>query len=154
MIKITRKEQQILSKLRTVIAAQKAETFTEEMLLNIDPDYSTIQTLVEKAVLDTEAGTITKEQLQVMDEDPGVEQAWEDFRAVQGDGSMTKLYTPNKAAEKAGKHLEEVLFKKGRLTHMVNSDTHIWVTEDKVEFWKSKGYKEACPTAMPLDLQA
>lgn len=152
MIKVTRKEQQILSKLRTVMAAQKAETFTEEMLLNIDPDYSTIQTLVEKAVLDTEAGIITKEQLQVMDEDPEVEQAWEDFRAVQGDGSMTKLYTPNKAAEKAGKRLEEVLFKKGRLTHLVNGTSHIWATVGKIQGWLNRGFTIASPKAVPAGL--
>lgn len=160
MIQITRKEQQVLRKLKNVMAANQVSEATEEVLQDVDPGASTVDSLVDKGVIiynqEQNTYSITKEQLQVVDDDPEVEQAWEDFRKVQGNGSMASLYNTGdaKKASAASKHLEEVLFKKGRLTHMVNSDTHIWVTEDKVEFWKSKGYKEACPTAMPLDLQA
>lgn len=155
MIQISRKEQQVLRKLKAVMAAEKAETFTEEMLLNIDPDYKVVESLVEKAILDTETGTIIKEPLQVQDDDPEVEQAWEDFRAVQGDGSMSKYTERNKAAEKATGHLEKVLFEKGRLTHLVDKDHgHIWVTEDKVDYWKNRGWKEAAPEAVPIGLQS
>lgn len=149
MIQISRKEQQVLRKLKAVMAAEKAETFTEEMLLNIDPDYKVVESLVEKAILDTETGTITKEPLQVMDDDPEVEQAWEDFRAVQGDGSMSKYTERNKAAEKATEHLEKVLFEKSRLTHMTDGNSHVWATEDKVPFWQGKGYKVANTGAVP-----
>lgn len=153
MIQISRKEQQVLRKLKAVMAAEKAETFTEEMLLNIDPDYKVVESLVEKAILDTETGTITKEPLQVMDDDPEVEQAWEDFRAVQGDGSMSKYTERNKAAEKATGHLEKVLFEKGRLTHMTDGNSHVWATEDKVPFWQGKGYKVANTGAVPTSCQ-
>jgi len=153
MIQISRKEQQVLRKLKAVMAAEKAETFTEEMLLNIDPDYKVVESLVEKAILDTETGAITKEPLQVQDDDPEVEQAWEDFRAVQGDGSMSKYTERNKAAEKATGHLEKVLFEKGRLTHMTDGDSHVWATEDKVPFWQGKGYKVANTGAVPTSCQ-
>lgn len=153
MIQISRKEQQVLRKLKAVMAAEKAETFTEEMLLNIDPDYKVVESLVEKAILDTETGTITKEPLQVQDDDPEVEQAWEDFRAVQGDGSMSKYTERNKAAEKATGHLEKVLFEKGRLTHMTDGNSHVWATEDKVPFWQGKGYKVANTGAVPTSCQ-
>lgn len=166
MIQITRKEKQVLRNLKAVMATEQTQTITQEMLDNL-LEQDTVTNLVNKGVIEVNPDTVspdgtmlevtyflTKEQLQVMDDDPEVEQAWEDFRAVRGDGSITKLYDQNREAEAASKHLEEVLFKKGRLTHMVSSDTHIWVTEDKIEFWKGKGYKEACPTAVPLDLQA
>ena len=153
MIQISRKEQQVLRKLKAVMAAEKAETFTEEMLLNIDPDYKVIESLVEKAILDTETGAITKEPLQVQDDDPEVEQAWEDFRAVQGDGSMSKYTERNKAAEKATGHLEKVLFEKGRLTYMTDGNSHVWATEDKVPFWQGKGYKVANTGAVPTSCQ-
>lgn len=153
MIQISRKEQQVLRKLKAVMAAEKAETFTEEMLLNIDPDYKVVESLVEKAILDTETGTITKEPLQVQDDDPEVEQAWEDFRAVQGDGSMSKYTERNKAAEEATEHLEKVLFEKGRLTHMTDGNSHVWATEDKVPFWQGKGYKVANTGAVPTSCQ-
>ena len=153
MIQISRKEQQVLRKLKAVMAAEKAETFTEEMLLNIDPDYKVVESLVEKAILDTETGAITKEPLQVQDDDPEVEQAWEDFRAVQGDGSMSKYTERNKAAEKATGHLEKVLFEKGRLTHMTDGNSHVWATEDKVPFWQGKGYKVANTGAVPTSCQ-
>lgn len=160
MIQITRKEQQLLCKLKNVMTANQVSEASEEVLQNVDPSTSTIDSLVDKGVIiynqEQNTYSITKEQLQVVDDDPEVEQAWEDFRAVQGNGSMASLYNTGdtKKASAAAKHLEEVLFKKGRLTHMVSSDTHIWVTEDKIEFWKGKGYKEAYPTAVPLDLQA
>lgn len=153
MIQISRKEQQVLRKLKAVMAAEKAETFTEEMLLNIDPDYKAVESLVEKAILDTETGTITKEPLQVQDDDPEVEQAWEDFRAVQGDGSMSKYTERNKAAEKATGHLEKVLFEKGRLAHMTDGNSRVWATEDKVPFWQGKGYKVANTGAVPVSCQ-
>ena len=159
MIQITRKEQQVLRKLKNVMAANQVSEISEEVLQNVDPGASIVDSLVDKGIIiynqEQNTYSITKEQLQVMDDDPEVEQAWEDFRKAQGNGSMASLYNTGdaKKASAASKHLEEVLFKKGRLTHMVSSDTHIWVTEDKIEFWKSKGYKEACPTAMPLDLQ-
>lgn len=160
MIQITRKEQQVLRKLKNVMVANQVSEATEEVLQNVDPGANIIDSLVDKGVIiynqEQNTYSIAKEQLQVVDDDPEVEQAWEDFRKVQGNGSIAELYNDTKKPEvlKANKHLEEVLFKKGRLTHMVSSDTHIWVTEDKIEFWKGKGYKEACPTAVPLDLQA
>lgn len=158
MIQITRKEQQVLRNLKAVMAAEQTQDVTDEMLQNVNPGASIVDSLVDKAVLvydeEQNSYSITKEVLQVMDDDPEVEQAWEDFRAVQGDGSMTKQYTPNKAAEEATKRLEKVLFEKGRLTHMTSSDGHIWVTEDKVQFWKNRGWKEAGQAAVPAGLQA
>lgn len=157
MIQITRKEQQVLRNLKNVMAAEQLEAFTEEMYGNVDPNDSCIQSLLGKNIIvfnpELNGYTITKEPLQIVDDDPEVEQAWEDFRAVRGDGSMTKLYDRNKKAEAASKHLEKVLFEKGRLTHMVNSDgTHIWVTEDKIQYWKDRKFKEACPAAVPAGL--
>lgn len=159
-IQITRKEQQLLKKLKAVIAADQAEFVTEGMIQNVDPDLDTINSLVDKGIIvydqEQDQYSLTKEQLQVMDDDPEVEQAWENFRAVRGNGSMSELYNDTKKPEvlKANKHLEEVLFKKGRLTHMTGADGHIWVTEDKVDFWKNRGWKEACPEAVPINLQA
>lgn len=165
MIKISRKEQQVLrnlnnilnqEELRKVEASKTGEEYQAKSFLDIlkdvNPDLDTIQSLVDKGILNPDEGTITKEQLQVEDDDPEVEQAWEDFRAVQGDGSMTKLYDRNKKAEKATKRLEEVLFKKGRLTHLVNGQDHIFVTADKVEYWKKKGWKEGSQAAVPSGL--
>lgn len=159
MIQITRKEQQVLRNLKAVMAAEQTQTITSEMLQNVDPGQAVVDSLVDKGIItydqEQDQYFLTKEQLQVLDDDPEVEQAWEDFRAVRGDGSMTKLYDRNKKAEEATKHLEEVLFDKGRLTHMVDKDHgHIWVTEDKVDYWKNRGWKEACPEAVPISLQA
>ena len=152
MIKISRKEQQVLRNLKNLMAAEQVETFTEEMYAKADPSDECIQSLLGKGVLDSSTMTITKDQLQVEDDDLEVEQAWEDFRAVRGDGSMTKLYDRNKKAEAASKHLEKVLFEKGRLTHLVNGQDHIFVTADKVEYWKKKGWKEGSQTAVPSGL--
>ena len=159
MIQITRKEQQVLRNLKAVMAAEQTQTITEEMLQNVDPSQAVIDSLVDKGIItydqEQDQYTLTKEQLQVMDDDPGVEQAWENFRAVRGDGSMTKLFERNRKAEAATENLEEVLFKKGRLTHMVDKDHgHIWVTEDKVQYWKNRGWKEAAPEAVPISLQS
>ena len=154
MIQISRKEQQVLRNLKNVMAAEQSEFITLDMVAN-QPDQDTITELIQKNVLlprQEQGWDITKEQLQVQDDDPEVEQAWEDFRAVQGDGSMTKLYDRNRKAEAASKHLEEVLFKKGRLVHMVSGTDHIWVTEDKVEGWKKKGWKEGSQAAVPSGL--
>ena len=160
-IQITRKEQQIIHKLKTVMAAEQTQAITNEMLQDVDPGQSVVGSLVDKGIIvydqEQDQYTLTKEQLQVMDDDPEVEQAWEDFRAVRGNGSMAELYSnsdKNKVL-KANKHLVEVLFRKGRLTHMVDKDHgHIWVTEDKVDYWKNRGWKEAAPEAVPIGLQA
>ena len=161
MIQITRKEQQIIRKLQAVMAANQTQTITQEMLQDVDPGQATVDSLVDKGIIvydqKQDQYSLIKEQLQVLDDDPEVEQAWEDFRAVRGNGSMAELYTNSDKHKvlKANKHLEEVLFKKGRLTHMVDKDHgHIWVTEDKVDFWKGRGWKEACPEAVPAGLQA
>ena len=166
MIKISRQEQKVLRNLKNVLAAEELrikqateakeqyepKSFTD-ILKDVNPGIETFQSLVDKGIVNPDEGIITKEQLQVIDDDPEVEQAWEDFRAVQGDGSMTKLYDRNLKAEKASKHLEEVLFKKGRLTHMVSGSDHIWVTEDKVGYWKKKGWREGSQAAVPESLQ-
>ena len=166
MIQISRKEQQVLRNLNNAINAEQLRAKQAEesqdkefqpksfldILKEVNPSLDTIQSLVDKGIVNPDEGTITKEQLQVQDDDPEVEQAWEDFRAVQGDGSMSKLYDRNRKAEAASKHLEEVLFKKGRLVHMVSGTDHIWVTEDKVEGWKKKGWKEGSQAAVPSGL--
>lgn len=157
-IQISRKEQQIIRKLKAAMAAEQTQTLTEEMFINVDPDKTVVDSIFDKGIIiydqEQDKYSFTKEQLQVLDDDPEVEQAWEDFRTVQGDGSMTKLFERNLKAEKATKKLEQVLFEKGRLTHMTSADGHIWVTEDKVQFWKNRGWKEASPEAVPLNLQA
>lgn len=166
MIQITRKEQQVLRNLKAVMAAEQTQTITQGMLDNL-LDQDSVTNLVNKGAIEVNPDTVspdgtmlevtyflTKEQLQIIDDDPEVEQAWEDFRAVQGDGSMTKLFERNLKAEKAIKKLEQVLFEKGRLTHMTSADGHIWVTEDKVQFWKNRGWKEASPEAVPAGLQS
>lgn len=166
MIKISRQEQQVLRNLENALAAEelrikqateakeqyKPKSLTD-ILEEVNPGIETIQSLVDKGIVNPDEGTIAKEQFQIEDDDPEVEQAWEAFRAVQGNGSMTKLYDRNLKAEKASKHLEKVLFEKGRLTHMINGSDHIWVTEDKVESWKKKGWREGSQVAVPESLQ-
>lgn len=157
MIHITRQEQRMLKKLKAVMAAEQAETITEEMLLNVDPDQTVVNALIDKAILtsteEADGYVITKEPLQVEDDDPEVEQAWENFRQVRGDGSMTKLFERNRKAEAATKKLEQVLFDKGRLVHMTDKEHgHIWVTEDKVQYWQNRGFKPASQAAVPTGL--
>lgn len=158
MIQITRKEQQTLKNLRAVMAAEKTDNITQEMLDNLT-DQDSVASLRIKNVIDLNwvedfpdirSYSLTKERLQVVDDDPDVEKVWEDFRAVQGNGSMTKFLVENKEADKAVQALEEVLVKKGRLTHLVKDDSHVWATEDKVQYWLNQGYKEGNPTAKPM----
>ena len=162
MIQITRKEQEVLKNLKAVLAANKTDIITQEMLDNM-VDQDSVTNLVNKGVIDVDPDTVspdgtmlnvtyflTKEQLQVVDDDPEVEQAWEDFRAVQGNGSMTKFLVENKEADKAVQALEEVLVKKGRLTHLVKDDSHVWATEGKVQYWLNQGYKKGNPEAKPI----
>ena len=158
MIQITRKEQQVLKNLKAVMAAEKTENITREMLDNLN-DQDSVKSLITKNVIDRcwiedfpdiESYSLTKEQLQVVDDDPEVEQAWEDLRQVRGNGSMTKFLVENKEADKAVQALEEVLVKKGRLVHLVKDDSHVWATEGKVQYWVNQGYKEGNPTAKPI----
>lgn len=165
MIQISRKEQQVLRNLKKAIeveelrAAEKSKTEEFQpksfldLLKEVNPDLDTIQSLVDKGVVNPDEGTVTKEVTQVQDDDPEVEQAWKDFRAVQGDGSMSKYIERNKAAEKATEHLEKVLFKKGRLTHMTDGISHVWATENRVRLWQGKGYKVANTGAVPTSCQ-
>lgn len=157
MIQISRKEQQMLRKLKAVMAANQTDSLSSTQLMNIDPELDHVHELNEKGILvhsdETGGYSLTREPLQVQDDDPEVEQAWEDFRAVQGDGSMSKYTERNKAAEKATGHLEKVLFEKGRLTHMTDGNSHVWATEDKVPFWQGKGYKVANTGAVPVNCQ-
>ena len=160
-IQITRKEQQTIHKLKTVVAAEQADFITGEMLQNVDPGQAVVDSLVDKGIIcydqEKDGYVLTKEQLQVQDDDPEVEQAWEDFRAVRGNGSMTSLYNDENRPKvlEANKHLEEVLFKKGRLVHLVDKDHgHVWVTEDRVQYWNGRGFKIADQEAVPVSLQA
>lgn len=159
MIQITRKEQQTLKKLKAVMAAEKTENITREMLVNLT-DQDSVASLITKQVIELDQTDpdcpdiveyfLTKEQLQVVDDDPEVEQAWEDLRQVRGNGSMTKFLVENKEADKAVQALEEVLVKKGRLTHLVKDSSHVWATEDKVQYWLNQGYKVGNPEAKPI----
>lgn len=158
MIQITRKEFKCLKALTAVMAAEKTENITREMLDNL-ADQDSVKSLRIKNVIDLcwiedfpdiESYSLTKEQLQVMDEDPEVEQAWEDLRQVRGNGSMTKFLVENKEADKAVQALEEVLVKKGRLTHLVKDSSHVWATEDKVQYWLNQGYEKGNPEAKPI----
>ena len=159
MVQITRKEQEVLKNLKAVMAAEKTEVITREMLDNLT-DQDSVASLITKQVIELDQTdpdcpdiveySLTKEQLQVVDDDPEVEQAWEDLRQVRGNGSMTKFLVENKEADKAVQALEEVLVKKGRLTHLVKDSSHVWATEDKVQYWLNQGYEKGNPEAKPI----
>ena len=149
MIQISRKERQFLNNLQKVMVAHQAETFTEEMLQDLNPGYDLVESLVEKAVLNPEEGTITKDQLQVLDEDAEVEAAWQACREIVPAKSLFENTAKKGDIAKANRDLEKVLFKKGRLIHMVKGDEHIWVTDAKVQDWLNRGWKEGNQKAVP-----
>lgn len=151
MIQIIRKEQQVLRNLKNVMAAEQAEFITGEMLRSVDPGQDIICSLIDKDVLvsEDEKTFITKEQLQVQDDDPEVEAAWQACRDQVPSRSLFDNLTKKEDIVKANRNLEKVLFEKGRLTHLVKGTDHIWVTDDKVEDWVKKGWKGGYPGAIP-----